>query len=97
MTDDAIVVSVKAALASKPDLKASDLKTATKNGEVTIAGPVENARQLYNIADTAQKVAGVKSVFNDMYIKNQFSVRLGPISICPNQPALTFDTQFDDT
>lgn len=64
--DEAIVAAVKAALAAKPELKASNLKISSKNGEVTIAGNVDDSRQLYNIADTAQKVTGVKWVNNEM-------------------------------
>jgi len=68
--DEAVVASVKAALAAKPELKSGDLKIASKNGEVTIAGIVESGSQLYKIADTAQKIPGVKWVNNEMAIKN---------------------------
>ena len=66
MDDEAIVAAVKATLASKPDLHTAGLKITSKAGEVTIAGSVESGKQLYNIADTAQKVAGVKSIYNEM-------------------------------
>lgn len=68
--DEATVAAVKAALAAKPELKAEDLKVTSKNGEVTIAGTVESGRQLYNVADTAQKVSGVKWVNNEMSLRN---------------------------
>ena len=68
--DETIVTSVKATLASKPELKASNLKVTSKNGDITISGPVESGHQLYLIADAAQKVAGVKSVYNEMFVKN---------------------------
>ena len=68
--DEAVVTAVKVALAAKPELKASDLKVASKNGgEITITGPVDSGGQLYNIAETAQKVHGVKWVNNEMYVK----------------------------
>ncbi|CAK0759345.1 hypothetical protein CCP3SC1_300001 [Gammaproteobacteria bacterium] len=56
-------------LAAKPELKAGDLEITSKAGEVTIAGTVDDGRQLYNIADTAQKVPGVKWIVNEMYPK----------------------------
>ena len=64
--DEAIVAAVKSALAAKPELKTEGLKITSKSGDVTIAGNVESGKQLYNIADTAQKVAGVKSIYNEM-------------------------------
>lgn len=68
--DEAIVAAVKAALAGKPELKASDLKVTSKNGEVTLEGPVEDGRTLYNISVAAQKVSGVKFVINEMMPKH---------------------------
>jgi osmotically-inducible protein OsmY len=64
--DDAIVTAVKSALAAKPQLKAGGLKVTSKKGEVTIAGKVDDGHQLYNIAETAQRVPGVKTVNNEM-------------------------------
>lgn len=68
--DEAVVSAVKSALAAKPELKASDLQVTSKNGgEVTIAGKVDSGSQLYKIADTAQKVPGVKWINNGMSVK----------------------------
>lgn len=67
--DESIVAAVKTALAAKPELKTSDIKIASKSGEVTLSGTVDSGPQLYNIADTAQKVAGVKWVNNEMSVK----------------------------
>jgi len=68
-SDESIVTSVKAALAAKPELHSDKLQISSKNGEVTIAGTVESGPQLYAVADTAQKVAGVKWVNNEMSVK----------------------------
>lgn len=68
-SDDSIVAAVKTALAANPALKAGSLKVTSKKGEVTIAGPVDNGHQLYEIAETAQKVPGVKTVNNEMMPK----------------------------
>ena len=69
--DETVVTAVKTALAAKPELNAGDLQITSKNGgEVTIAGKVDSGSQLYNIADTAQKVPGVKWVNNGMSIKD---------------------------
>jgi osmotically-inducible protein OsmY len=65
-SDEAIVSAVKSALAAKPGLKAGNLKVSSKKGEVTIAGPVADGHQLYQIAETAQAVPGVKTVNNEM-------------------------------
>lgn len=70
VNDEALVGAVKAALADKPELKANDLKITSKNGEVTLAGPVEDGRTLYNIGLTVQKVPGVKYVINEMMPKH---------------------------
>ena len=67
--DDAIVAAVKSALAAKPELKSDTLKITSKKGEVTIAGNVDDGKQLVNIAMTAEKVPGVKAVLNEMYPK----------------------------
>jgi osmotically-inducible protein OsmY len=69
VNDEAIVAAVRTALVAKPELKSLDLKITSKNGEVTIAGIVDTGSQLYNVADTAQKVAGVKWVNNGMSVK----------------------------
>lgn len=68
--DDAIAAAVKAALAAKPELKADHLQITSKKGEVTIAGPVENGTQLYQIGMVAQKVPGVKYIISEMEPKN---------------------------
>lgn len=68
--DEAVVANVKAALAAKPELKADHLKITSKKGEVTIAGPVENGTQLYQIGLVAQKAPGVKLIINEMEPKN---------------------------
>lgn len=69
-SDDAIVAAVKAALAEKPELKSADLKISSKNGEVTLAGPVEDGRTLFNIAVIVEKIQGVKFVINEMHPKH---------------------------
>lgn len=69
-SDESIVAAVKSALAAKPELKANDLIITSKNGEVKLAGDVEDGQALYNIGLVAQKVEGVKFVVNEMNPKH---------------------------
>lgn len=69
-SDEALVSSVKAALAAHPEFKADDLKITSKNAEVTLSGLVEDGPTLYKIALEVQKVPGVKYVMNDMTPKH---------------------------
>ena len=68
--DEAVVSAVKSTLAARPDLKAGALKITSKNGEVTLAGDVEDGQALYNISLAVQKVDGVKVVINEMSPKH---------------------------
>ena len=71
VNDEALVTSVKTALAAKPELNTNEIQITSKNGEVTLAGPVEDGRQLYQIGMTVQNVQGVKYVINEMMPKHQ--------------------------
>ena len=61
-SDEALVSSVKTALAAHPEFKADGLKITSKNAEVTLSGLVEDGPTLYKIALEVQKVPGVKYV-----------------------------------
>ena len=69
-SDEALVSSVKTALAAHPEFKADGLKITSKNAEVTLSGLVEDGPTLYKIALEVQKVPGVKYVMNDMTPKH---------------------------
>lgn len=60
---------VKAAIDSNTALKAFNLKIAAKDGNVTIDGAVDEGLQMAEVGSIAEKVAGVKFVFNNIMPK----------------------------
>lgn len=60
---------VKAAIDSSATLKAFNLKVSSKDGNVTIDGTVDQGLQMAEVGMIAEKVAGVKFVFNNIMPK----------------------------
>ena len=50
-------------------MNAHNVKIITRDGVVTLRGPVENASEKTSVAAKAQKVAGVKRVDNQLEIE----------------------------
>ncbi|MES3022683.1 MAG: BON domain-containing protein [Pseudomonadota bacterium] len=68
--DDTIITSkVKAALAADPDVKATEVNVETFKGNVQLSGFVSSDDHVQKAVDLTRKVEGVKSVKNDMRVK----------------------------
>jgi hyperosmotically inducible protein len=69
--DDSIVTtSVKSALLADPDVKGFDFKVQSRKGEVQLSGYVDNQAQLERAMAVTRAVAGVKSIINNVTLKN---------------------------
>jgi len=60
---------VKTAIDANAALKAFNLKITAKDGNVTIDGAVDEGLQMAEVGSIAEKVAGVKFVFNNIMPK----------------------------
>ena len=71
VVDDAsLTTRVKAALINDPQVKARDIEVETYRGVVQLSGFVDSAMVAERAAGIAGKVAGVRSVKNDMRVKS---------------------------
>lgn len=69
--DDGVVTAkVKSALLADPDVKSSDVKVETRNGEVMLSGFVNNMTQMDRALLVARGVQGVTDVANKMTLKD---------------------------
>lgn len=69
--DDSVVTTrVKSALLADPDVKSFDFKVETRKGEVQLSGFVDNQAQLDRATDVTRAVAGVKSILNNVNLKD---------------------------
>jgi osmotically-inducible protein OsmY len=60
---------VEAELRSNPDIDATDIAVAVKNGVVTLTGYVRSYLQKWEAERTAKRVAGVVAVANDIEVR----------------------------
>ena len=67
-SDDAIYDNVRRKLASDPVVKGGGLQVDVKQGAVTLRGTVEEQKQKDKAARLAKKIAGVKSVDNQLSV-----------------------------
>src|SRR3984893_11862442 len=67
-TDDAIYDYVRRKLASDQIVKGGGLQVDVKQGVVTLRGTVEEQKQKDRAAKLAKKIAGVKSVDNQLTV-----------------------------
>ncbi len=67
-TDDAITDYVRRKLASDQVVKGGGIEVDVKQGAVTLRGSVQEQRQKDKAAKIAKKVAGVKSVDNELQV-----------------------------
>jgi hyperosmotically inducible protein len=67
--DAALLTSVKSALVSNNVTDAGDINVDVNRGVVKLAGFVDNAEQKSKAAEVAHNVGGVKSVQNDIAVK----------------------------
>ena len=68
VSDDAIYDNVRRRLASDPIVKGGGLQVDVKAGVVTLRGTVEEQKQKDRATKLARKVAGVKSVSNELTV-----------------------------
>jgi hyperosmotically inducible protein len=67
--DTVITAKVKAALLGDSDIKSSDIKVATHQGEVQLSGFVNNQAQIVRAVEITRTIEGVTQVGNEMSIK----------------------------
>ncbi|RYF01655.1 MAG: BON domain-containing protein [Comamonadaceae bacterium] len=70
MDDAGITAKVSAGLAKEPDLSGVKIDVDTRNGIVTLNGPVKTSEARSRAAQIAQSVDGVNSVVNQLTISN---------------------------
>src|SRR5205085_4141656 len=69
--DDTVVTSkVKSALLADQNIKSSDIKVETNQGEVMLSGFVDSQDQINRSITAARSVEGVKNVNNMLALKN---------------------------
>jgi len=69
--DSTLAVKAKSALIENPVTKAYKIDLEVYRGEVQLNGFVDTAAEKQSAADTVQKVAGVKSVRNNLQVQPQ--------------------------
>ena len=70
-SDDSIYDNVRRKLASDPIVKGGGLQVDVKQGAVTLRGKVDEQKQKDRAAKLAKKVAGVKSVVNELQVEHR--------------------------
>lgn len=70
MDDTGITTKVKTAILNDPELKVLQIHVATNNGVVTLSGTVDSAANSDHAKNIANAVKGVKSVDNQLTVKN---------------------------
>ena len=68
-TDEAMKVDVKGKIAEVYPAKATDIGVTVNSGVVTLSGTVENSTQRNAIENAANSVHGVKSVIDNITLK----------------------------
>ena len=69
LDDTVITTKVKAAIFNEPSLKSAEINVETFKGVVQLSGFVSSAAAESTAVAVTRKVAGVKSVKNDMRLK----------------------------
>ena len=67
--DSVITAKVKAAILNEPTLKVAEINVETFKGNVQLSGFVSSAASADKAIEVTRRVAGVKSVKNDMRVK----------------------------
>ena len=67
--DTVITANVKAAVLNEPTLKSAEINVETFKGAVQLSGFVSSQADINKAVEVTRKVAGVKSVKNDMRFK----------------------------
>ncbi|WAK03906.1 BON domain-containing protein [Methylobacter sp. YRD-M1] len=69
--DSTITTKVKAAIFNEPGLESADINVETNQGNVQLSGFVESRDDITRAVEVAQRVDGVRSVKNDMRLKEK--------------------------
>ena len=69
--DSVITAKVKTAVFEEPSLKSAEINVETHKGIVQLTGFVRSRADINRAVQVARKVAGVRSVKNDMIVKGQ--------------------------
>ncbi len=69
LDDAAITTKVKSAIFNEPSLKVFDVGVKTEEGVVHLSGSVKSRAEMAKAVELARKVNGVKSVRNELTIK----------------------------
>lgn len=69
LDDAAITTKVKTAIFNEPSLKVFDVGVKTEDGVVYLSGNVKSRAEMAKAVEVARKVNGVKSVKNELTIK----------------------------
>ncbi|MGJ0491574.1 BON domain-containing protein [Methylobacter sp.] len=67
--DSAITTKVKAAIFNEPGLDSAEINVETNQGNVQLSGFVESRDAITRAVEVAQRVEGVRSVKNDMRLR----------------------------
>lgn len=67
--DSTITTKVKAAIFNEPGLESADINVETNQGNVQLSGFVQSRDDITRAVEIAQRVNGVRSVKNDMRLK----------------------------
>ncbi len=67
--DSVITTKVKAAIFNEPSLKVFQISVETFKGEVRLSGFVDSEQSVIKTGEVAGKVAGVRSVRNNLAVK----------------------------
>ena len=67
--DSVITTQVKAALLANPNVKSMDIAVVTRKGRVQLSGFVNSQSQITQALAVAEQVVGVKTVSNEMSVK----------------------------
>lgn len=68
--DSAITTKVKTAFVQSKEVKAGNIQVETFKGNVQLSGFADSHTEIERAAQIAAKVAGVKSVRNDIHLKS---------------------------
>ena len=69
LDDAAITTKVKTAIFNEPSLKVFDVGVKTEDGVVYLSGNVKSRAEMAKAVEVARKVNGVKSVRNELKLK----------------------------
>jgi len=69
LDDGIITAKVKSALLADPSIKSLDIAVVTRKGETQLSGFVNSQNQIAHAVEVARTVEGVKSVANEMSVK----------------------------